>query len=94
MELVHFNVSVIGETPKVTLPKLSSRPTDGLGPGAYRRVYFEGTGFIDCPIYLREGLAAGAVIRGPAIIDDTDSTVVLPAEKQLSVTERGLLIIE
>jgi N-methylhydantoinase A len=94
MELVHFNVSVIGEVPKVTLPKLSSSPANGSGPGAYRRVYFEGAGFIDCPIYLREGLAAGAVIRGPAVIDDVDSTVLLPAERQLSVTDRGLLIIE
>jgi N-methylhydantoinase A len=94
MELVHFNVSVIGQVPKVTLPELSSSSANGSGPGAHRRVHFEGAGFIDCPIYLREALAAGTVIRGPAVIDDVDSTVILPAEKRLSVTEQGLLIIE
>ena len=94
MELVHFNVSVIGEVPKVTLPKLDSGPANGSGPAAHRRVIFEGAGPIDCPVYQREALAAGTVIRGPAIVDDVDSTVVLPKEMRLSVTERGLLIIE
>ena len=94
MELIHFNVSVIGEVSKATLPKLNSGSANGSGPGAYRRVYFESAGSIDCPIYLREVLTAGAVIEGPAVIDGVDSTVVLPAEKQLSVSEEGLLIIE
>ena len=94
MELIHFNVSVIGEAPKVTLPTLNSRSTGGPSAGSSRRVYFEGSGSIECPIYLRETLAAGAVLQGPAIIDDVDSTVVLPADKQLSVTDKGILIIE
>ena len=94
MELIHFNVSVIGGVSKVTLPKLKSGSANGSRPGASRRVYFESTGSIDCPIYLRDLLAAGAVIEGPAVIDDIDSTLALPAGKQLSVTEEGLLIIE
>ena len=93
MELIHFNVSVVGEVSKVTLPKLNSGSINGSGPGAHRQVYFEGIGSVDCPIYRREELAAGAVIQGPAIIDDLDSTVVLPTGKQLSVTDQGLLII-
>ena len=94
MELVHFNVSVIGEAPKIVLPKLDPGSAKGSGPVANRTVYFEGMGPIDCPVFRREALAAGAVIKGPAIVDGVDSTVVLPAGKELSVTDRGLLIIE
>ena len=94
MELIHFNVSVIGETPKITLPALNSPSTNGASNRTFRQVYFEGKGSIECPIYLREAQAAGTVIKGPAVVDDVDSTVVLPAEKQLSITEQGLLIIE
>ena len=93
MELVHFNVSAIGETSKIALPRLKSATRKGNGPEVSRRVYFEETGFIDCPVYRRQALAEGESIRGPAIIEDVDSTVVLPVGKQLSVTGHGLLII-
>ena len=94
MELIHFNVSLIGEVPKMRLPKWDSQSIDGPGRADSREVYFEGPGSVKCPVYLREALAAGAVIHGPAVIDDVDSTVVLPVDKRLSITDLGLMIIE
>ena len=94
MELIHFNVSLIGEVPRMKLPKWNSQSIDRPGSQDSREVYFEGPGSAECPVYLREALGAGAVVHGPAVIDDVDSTVVLPVDKRLSITDLGLLIIE
>ena len=39
-----------------------------------RPVYFRGAGFVDTPSYAREGLTAGMVLEGPAIIEQSDAT--------------------
>ena len=52
-----------------------------------------GTGRVRCPIYRRTDLPAGAALTGPAIIEDADSTTLLPTGRQLTVTEHGLLLI-
>jgi N-methylhydantoinase A len=94
MEMVHFNVSVIGETPVPALPQLGAEATDSIGPRASREVYLDDGGAVPCPVFRRETLSAGATIEGPAVIEDEDSTVLLHRGKRLSVTDRGLLIIE
>ena len=96
MELIHFNVSVIGATPKVTLPRWPAG-SDGGGasrPRSQREVHFAEAGRVNSPIYRRTDLAAGAGLTGPAIIEDADSTTLLPTGRQLTVTEYGLLVIE
>ncbi len=100
MELIHFNVSVIGATPNVTLPRWPSQ-SDGGGtqdatprPRSHREVYFPESGRVRCPIYRRVDLPAGAALTGPAIIEDADSTTLLPTGRHLTVTEHGLLLIE
>ena len=96
MELIHFNVSVIGATPNVTLPRWPTR-SDGGGtptPRSHREVHFAESGRVRCPIYRRTDLPAGAALTGPAIIEDADSTTLLPTRRQLTVTEHGLLLIE
>ena len=96
MELIHFNVSVIGATPDVTLPRWPARSDGGgaVSPRSQREVHFAESGRVDCPIYRRTDLPAGAGLTGPAIIEDADSTTLLPSGRQLTVTEHGLLVIE
>ena len=96
MELIHFNVSVIGATPDVALPRWPAG-SDGSGaarPRSQREVQFAESGRVGCPIYRRTDLPAGAGLTGPAIIEDADSTTLLPSGRQLTVTEHGLLVIE
>ena len=94
MEFIHFNVSVIGETPKAALPPLSTLSKNGLEPRRLTDVYLGEAGRAKCPVYRRSDLFGGARLRGPAIIEDEDCTIVLPEGEALSVTDRGLLIIE
>jgi N-methylhydantoinase A len=46
-------------------------------PHSRRRVWFEGEG-VDTPVYDREALPCGFKFSGPAIIEQLDSTTVLP----------------
>ncbi|MCG3017567.1 hypothetical protein KZ288_27925, partial [Escherichia coli] len=41
-------------------------------------VYFGELGWVDTPVYERSLLPAGATFLGPAIIDQLDSTTVVP----------------
>ena len=48
------------------------------------------SGYVDAPVYGRAGLAAGARVRGPAIVDQEDTTtVVYPRPDRLASTRAG-----
>jgi N-methylhydantoinase A len=56
-------------------------------PAARRPVYFaERSTYVETPVYKRETLVAGAQISGPAVVEQLDSTVVLPPGTLSSVT--------
>ncbi len=59
-----------------------------------RQVYFEETGFVDCPVFERIQFRPGAEVSGPAIIEQLDTTTVVHPAMGLSVDEWGNLIIE
>jgi N-methylhydantoinase A len=56
-------------------------------PAARRPVYFsERSAYVDTPVYKRETIVAGAQLTGPAVVEQLDSTVVLPPGTLSSVT--------
>lgn len=60
-----------------------------------RPVWFpESNGFADCPVYDRYRLAAGDVIEGPAIVEERESTIVLPPGSRTTADDHGNLITE
>jgi N-methylhydantoinase A/oxoprolinase/acetone carboxylase beta subunit len=75
----------------------------GFTPGAslesamkgYRRVFFPGPKKrIECPVYERNDLPAGAILEGPAIIEETESTAVIHPGDRLAVDPGGSLIVQ
>jgi N-methylhydantoinase A/oxoprolinase/acetone carboxylase beta subunit/N-methylhydantoinase B/oxoprolinase/acetone carboxylase alpha subunit len=89
IELVHFNVAVIGPTPP---PALAIRRGGEMpAPQATRAVYFKGHGSVQTPIYSQHTLPAGAVVTGPAVIEETDSTILVHHGQRLTVREDGLM---
>jgi len=47
-------------------------------PAARRPVYFdEAGGYVECPIYDRYRLGPEAVVDGPAVVEEFDSTTVI-----------------
>ncbi len=58
-----------------------------------REVYELGRGFQRAPIYERSELPAGHVVRGPAVIQQTDATTWLPSYAHAEVVPRGDLVV-
>jgi N-methylhydantoinase A len=92
VEVVTWKLSVSAGAPRVTLAKAPSIAVDG-GLKSRRRAYFPETGWIDCPVHDRYGLAAGARLTGPAIVEERESTSVLPPGTSAAVDEYGNLIV-
>ena len=92
VECVSLRLTSLGRIAKPPLRKLERGET----PAAKetRPVYFaETNGFVDCPIYDRYTLPAGAGFEGPAIVEEFDSTVVVHPGYLAEVDDFGNLIL-
>ena len=86
------------------LPDFAGANTQRFGTGSpdsrqarkgERRAYFAHTaGYVATPVYDRYALAPGAVIAGPALIEEHESTVVIDASSRVRVDERLNLVAE
>jgi N-methylhydantoinase A/oxoprolinase/acetone carboxylase beta subunit len=94
VEVVTWKLSAIAGASRVTLAKAATSPAAG-GLKGRRRAYFPETGgWVDCPIYDRYKLAAGMQIPGPAIVEERESTSVLPPGAVATVDEYTNLVVE
>jgi len=60
-----------------------------------RKVYFdELKDFVDCPTYERLQLRAGNELMGPAVVEQMDTTTVIPPNQQAVVDSFGNIVIE
>ena len=92
VEIYRLNVKALGVTPK---PEFQKHPKTGVAPvpRTTRPVWFDDSGSsgkplaLDTPVYDRSTVAAGTVIRGPAIFEQLDSTVVVPPTWRAEVDE-------
>ena len=87
VELIHFNVTAIGATAPPSLPALAPGPPPV--PRERRPVRIGGAAHRDCPVYRRDALPAGCTLTGPAIVEELDSTTLVPAGHTLSVLPNG-----
>ncbi len=94
VEVVTWKLAASGGTPRVALAKAATSPVAVAVKGR-RRAYFPETGgWIDCPIYDRYNLAAGLQIAGPAIVEERESTSVLPPGTVATVDEYANLVVD
>jgi len=95
IELVNVRVRAIGETEKPEI-KRAETFSERIPEGALlevRKVYFEGK-WLDTPVYDREKLLPGNKIKGPAILVEYSSTIVIPPFATCSVDGFKNLVIE
>ena len=59
-----------------------------------RPVIYDARGPREASIYRRESIGCGRAVTGPAIIEQTDSTIVLGPEDRATADARGNLVIE
>jgi N-methylhydantoinase A/oxoprolinase/acetone carboxylase beta subunit len=62
-------------------------------PGGERRVHFAPSGFVATPVYARARLRVGARLPGPAVVEQADTTTVVPPGWEAEVEESGNLRI-
>jgi N-methylhydantoinase A len=93
VEVVSLRLTSVGTIAK---PPPRTLGADGTAePKEHRPVYFaESAGYVDCPIYDRYALPAGATFPGPAIAEEFDSTTVVHPGYAVLVDEAGNLLIE
>jgi N-methylhydantoinase A len=78
VEIVNFQVTAIGKIPKPQFHALTiSEPSPLPEPSAERAVYFGPNDALRVPVFRRAALPPGAVLEGPAIIEEKTSTIVL-----------------
>jgi N-methylhydantoinase A len=94
VEVVTWKLSAIGGAPRVALAKAPATAGAGAAKGRRRAYFPEAGGWIDCPIYDRYQLGAGMQITGPAIVEERESTSVLPAATLATVDEYANLIVD
>jgi N-methylhydantoinase A len=94
VEAVTWKLSAIGGAPRVTLPKAPTSPGAGVTRGRRRAYFPEAGGWVDCPLYDRYQLAAGMHVAGPAIVEERESTSVLPPGALATVDDYASLIVE
>ncbi len=87
VELFRLNLAAIGTVPKAELMRHGANGK-ALEAASRRPVHFdEVEEAVDTPVYLHDGLPAGAVIEGPAIVEQLDSTTVVPPGVRAEVDE-------
>ena len=95
VEFVALRLSAIGEISKPRIRKLADGNRDASGAlKGTRSVYFsEDGGWGECPIYNRYALRSANEIRGPAIVEEVDSTAVIHPGYRSLVDEYGNLFM-
>ncbi len=94
--VVNANCSVIGTRPPLDLTTLidpaNRRASTRLALRGHRRVCFDGA-WHDTPIYQRELLPMDASVDGPAILEQMDTTILIPPGDHAAGDATGNIIV-
>jgi len=90
IEVITLKCTAVAPTTKPRLPEIDRRASRA--PVECRAVWFD-EGCLDTPVYARSELAAGQIIDGPALVEETASVTVLRPGYRLTVHPAGHLVI-
>src|SRR5213593_2229097 len=91
VEIVTWKLSAIGGAPRIALAKAAGSG-DGSRKGVRRAYFPETRGYADTPVYDRYALTPGMSLTGPAIVEERESTTVLPPGVTATVDEYANLL--
>ena len=93
VEIINVRLSVLGKKPKLNFPKLGE--SGKAKPVRTRKVCFSANaGLVECPVYERADLGAGAKFSGPALVQEHGTTTVMFEGDECTVAATGELIIK
>ena len=95
IEVVNWRLGAVAAGPALELPRFEARGSAGSALTGRRPAYFpEKGGYVDTPVYSRYRLSPGAMLYGPAIVEERESTTVLPPGCDGRVDQYGSLLVE
>jgi N-methylhydantoinase A len=92
VEVVHAKGRLTAEPAKPALAAPAG--ANGGPPERARSAYFTSTGTVGIPVHAGGSLAAGTRLPGPRLIAEPTTTIVVPPDSMLSVTDLGNYLIE
>jgi N-methylhydantoinase A len=95
VETVSWRLTVSGPPPPLSVawPARGATDPEPAEKGRRRVVFVPAAAPIGCPVYERGRLAPGAAISGPAIVEDHESTTVIPPGASMHVDPMRMLVI-
>ena len=85
VEIVNFQVTAVGQIPKPQFQEIADAAgSQSLPPHEKRAAYFNAADAVEIPVFRRSDLSPGAIISGPAILEEKTSTIVIyPSQRAL-----------
>lgn len=95
LELEVMNLRVTAYAPGKSFADVAPAPTEGkVAAAAHRDAWCPiAQHFVEHAVYHRAALPAGAVIHGPAIVEEPESTTIVGASASLTVHASGSLVV-
>lgn len=94
LEVVSWRVLARGPEPRIDIGAWRPRGDLGAALKGHRPAYFTAVGgFAETPIYDRDRLDPGTKLQGPALLEERESTVVVPPRACVEVNPMGSVII-
>ena len=90
-EIVKLRLVGVGRIPKPALSQVSEGGIRASGDVRRRRVHFAGHGFLEACVHSRYCLEEGTRIAGPAVIEEAESTILVPPAWHARVDRFGVL---
>lgn len=95
VEIGNARVTALGTAGRYELKRYPEKGTAQEAAKDARPVYFrEAGGFVETRVYDRSRLKNGAVIEGPAIVEQVDSTTVIPPGAKATVDEYLNMVLD
>ena len=94
---MNFRVGLIGGVERATLRQLDKPDTSwssSARPGMRRVLFDIAVGWLQCPVYSRDELRLGQQLTGPAIIEESGSSIALHPGDLMTVDNYGNLLVE
>ncbi|MCY3806482.1 MAG: hydantoinase/oxoprolinase family protein [bacterium] len=93
LEIVDYRVTAAAPAPPFELPRVERGDAADAAARGSRDCYFPGAGFVESPVWDRYRLSPATSIDGPAIVQERESTTVIPPGAAAIVDEWQNLVV-
>lgn len=95
IEIINIRVAASAQVAKGELKVASGKRGEARALKGKRKAWVGARArFEDLPVYDRYRLAIGVAVRGPAIIEEDSTTLILPPKSRAKVERSGNVVVE